>query len=152
MSHQPILEMDELSPEIAPSPASYGNIHRSHNGAQEVRERLIPRKPVFTSESVKASKFDQPPRDPPTIPLGRLFPQEYEHVQGSEGHNGNLWLPGFWIRFPWRVILPLVACLVCLSGTIAILVRSDGQPVDHWSVSPTVYLALLTTILNMSLR
>ena len=61
-------------------------------------------------------------------------------------------MPGFWVQFPWRVILPIVGCLVCLSGSIAILVRSDGQPVEHWSLSPTVYLALLTTITNMLLR
>jgi hypothetical protein len=152
MSHQPILELDELSPEIAPSPPYYGNINRSHKGAQEARERLIPRKPVFTSEAAETSEFDQQPREDLAAPVVQSIPQGYEHVQGDGGHDGNLWRPGFWIQLPWRIILPLVVCLACLSGTIAILVRSDGQPVDDWSVSPTVYLALLTTIINTSLR
>lgn len=150
MSQRLTFEMEDFaSPEIAPTPAYYGNIDRSHKSSQpEVRERLIPRKPLSSQETTETLK--QPPSpEPPIDPVGYGFSQGYEHVQGYEG---NVWLPGFWIQFPWRVILPIVGCLLCLSGSIAILVRSDGQPVDHWSISPTVYLALLTTITNMLLR
>jgi hypothetical protein len=143
--------MDEYYSEIAPSPAYYENVDRSQKGAQEVRERLIPRKPVLSREVLETQKFDQPPpREPPNTPQGH--PQGHELVQSYEARFGNLWMPGFWLQFPWRIILPLVICLVCLAASIAILIRSDGQPVAHWSISPTVYLALLTTILNMSLR
>jgi hypothetical protein len=134
MSRQANFELNEFSPEISPAPAYYSNSDRPHKAAQQyVRERLIPRKPVTTPETIETPKFDQPPRGPPAIPVGYGFPQGYEHVQGYEGQEGHQWMPGFWAQFPWRVIMPLIGCLMCLSGAIAILVRSDGQPVSHVS-------------------
>ncbi|CVK85995.1 uncharacterized protein FMAN_06565 [Fusarium mangiferae] len=58
------------------------------------------------------------------------------------------WLPGFWIRFPYR---GLGMWLLALLGTIAavmILVYSDGVPVDHWDerIQPTVWLALTSAL------
>ncbi|KAH7151376.1 hypothetical protein DER46DRAFT_638943 [Fusarium sp. MPI-SDFR-AT-0072] len=58
------------------------------------------------------------------------------------------WLPGFWIRFPYR---GLGMWLLALLGTIAavmILVYSDGVPIDHWDerIQPTVWLALSSAL------
>ncbi|KAG0650828.1 hypothetical protein D0Z07_2842 [Hyphodiscus hymeniophilus] len=146
--------MDELSREIDSAPAYSANFGRPQSNAQAVRERLIPRKPILSPEIVETPIFDSQEGHPPTkSPLGHHFPREYEHVQSDDEHGGNMWLPGFWLQFPWRVILPLVVCLACLSGAIAILVRSDGQPVDlrggtvtdlhkHWSSGDGFWSAL----------
>lgn len=58
------------------------------------------------------------------------------------------WLPGFWIRFPYR---GLGMWLLALLGTIAavmILIYSDGVPFDHWDerIQPTVWLALTSAL------
>jgi hypothetical protein len=149
MSQRPTYELNDLaSPEFTHSPPYYGEIDLSNpRTGQEARERLIPRKPIMSQEIMETTK--QPASPEPDSGNYGGFSSGYEHVQG---YAGNAWLPGFWVQFPWEVILPLVGCLICLSGSIAILVRSDGQPVSHWSLSPTVYLAILTTVTNMLLR
>ena len=145
MSRQANFELDEFSREISPALAYYGNSNKPQKGAQQdVRERLIPRKPVMTQGIPETPKFDQLPRGPPTIAVGYGFPQGYDHVQGYEGQEGNRWMPGFWAQFPWRVTLALIGSLMCLSGAIAILVQSNGQPVFHVSQFLTSCLGLDT--------
>ena len=48
--------------------------------------------------------------------------------------------------------MALLISLGCIAGSIAVLYASDGQPVRDWKIYPTVYLALLMTGANMSLR
>ena len=62
------------------------------------------------------------------------------------------WSPGYWSQFPLRGGLALFFCLVFIAASIAVLVRSDGQPVSDWVLSPTVYLALFTTATNLLAR
>jgi len=45
--------------------------------------------------------------------------------------GGDAWTPGFWTQFPSRGVLALLTCLACIAASIAILVKSDGQPTSH---------------------
>jgi hypothetical protein len=124
----------ETSEQISPAPAYYANAYSSERSAQ--RERLIPRKPILSPEISE--------------PYENLGPVESLNQRGAL--EGNAWQPGVWSQMPMRGILALIFSLFCMAGSIAILYRSDGQPVHDWKISPTVYLALLTTGANMSLR
>ncbi|KAL7929508.1 hypothetical protein V8C35DRAFT_315442 [Trichoderma chlorosporum] len=66
----------------------------------------------------------------------------------QQQQQGSVWSPGVLRRLPYSGILSLLGCILCIAATVAILKASDGQPTDDWSLSPTVYLALLTTALN----
>ena len=108
-----------------------------HSSEPFEQENLIHRKPVpqqATSE-VDSTKHETEPFDD--------FPEGYGQVR---------WVPGIWAQLPIRGVLAIVCCLVCIAGSIAILVRSDGAPVADWTLSPTVYLALFTTGINLSAR
>lgn len=74
--------------------------------------------------------------------------EKNETTSSSRQGQGSEWSPGALRQFPYCGILSLLGCISCIAATIAILKASDGQPTDDWSLSPTVYLALLTTALN----
>lgn len=42
------------------------------------------------------------------------------------------WLPGFWIRFPYRGLGMWLSALLGTIAAVMILAYSDGVPVDHW--------------------
>lgn len=130
MSH----DETEESHDIGPAPSYYVNVPLTKIGDQ--REKLIQRKPVFTEH------ISQPYQNLGPV-VSRNRPSAYD---------GNQWEPGIWRQFPYRGVTALLFSLFCMAGSIAILYRSDGQPVQHWKISPTVYLALFTTGANMSLR
>ena len=62
----------------------------------------------------------------------------------------------------WRPSLlqlrPLAGCAAlsvsatCVFASLAILIVSDGQPIDSWPISPTVYLAIVAAIANSAIR
>lgn len=64
----------------------------------------------------------------------------------------NVWSPGFWSQFPYRGVLALFACLCLIIASIVVLSKADGQPISSWTISPTVYLALFMTVLNLLTR
>ncbi|KAL7905872.1 hypothetical protein GGI35DRAFT_459520 [Trichoderma velutinum] len=74
--------------------------------------------------------------------------EKNETISSSGQGQGSEWSPGALRQFPYAGILSLLGCISCIAATVAILKASDGQPTDDWSLSPTVYLALLTTALN----
>ncbi|KAG6364767.1 hypothetical protein INS49_006371 [Diaporthe citri] len=76
-----------------------------------------------------------------TPSLGKNGPLEKE--------QGHAWHPGIWARFPHRAVWSVVGCLAATAASIIILFESDGQPTEKWAVSPTVYLAILTTVTNV---
>src|ERR1700750_2395563 len=77
------------------------------------------------------------------------------HHPNSEDQNdptSSPWLPGVWRRFPW---IGIGALCFAISGTavmIAVLIASNGRPITDWSVQPSVYLAIATTIVNILIR
>jgi hypothetical protein len=48
--------------------------------------------------------------------------------------------------------MSLFGCLACISASVTVLVKSDGQPTSSWTWSPTVYLALFTAGTNTFAR
>ncbi|KAF4341965.1 hypothetical protein FBEOM_4131 [Fusarium beomiforme] len=58
------------------------------------------------------------------------------------------WLPGFWIRFPYRGLGMWFLALLGTVAAVMILVYSNGVPVDHWDerIQPTVWLALTSAL------
>lgn len=101
------------------------------------QENLIHRKPVPLQETseIDARKLE--------TEAFNEFPEGYGQVR---------WVPGIWAQLPIKGLLAIAFALICIAGSIAILVRSDGAPVENWRVSPTVYLALFTTGINLSAR
>ncbi|KAE8444208.1 hypothetical protein EG329_000805 [Mollisiaceae sp. DMI_Dod_QoI] len=100
------------------------------------QERLVTRKPVPTPGK---SQYEQ------------VNPVQ-DSWQGFPEEKGFQWLPGVGSHIPIPGILAIIGALLCIAGTVVILVRSDGEPVTHWTLSPTVYIALMTTGTNILLR
>jgi len=131
------LEEPEESHGIGKAPAYYVDIPLIERKASQ-RERLIQRKPLFTEQT--------------TEPDSKLSPVSSQNRAGAHDRDGQQWEPGLWRQFPYRGFSALLFSLFCMAGSIAILYTSDGQLVQHWKLSPTVYLALFTTGANISLR
>ncbi|KAH0337226.1 hypothetical protein KCU74_g1689, partial [Aureobasidium melanogenum] len=55
-------------------------------------------------------------------------------------------------RLPWLIVLSFLGNLTCTALSVYILVASDQMPQDAWSVQPSVYLAVLAPLGNLSLR
>ena len=62
------------------------------------------------------------------------------------------WRTSLWRRLPWLGFGALLGVLVGIAAAIAILVKSDQQPVKSWSLQPTVCLAIVTAITNILLH
>lgn len=61
------------------------------------------------------------------------------------------WRPTVLQQRPLFGIAALCVAISCVFASLAVLVASDGQAVKDWSIQPTVYLAIVTAIANMSL-
>lgn len=62
------------------------------------------------------------------------------------------WRPNFFQPRPFAGIAGLCVTVGCVFASLAILMVSDGQPVDSWTIEPTVYLAIVAAIANSALR
>lgn len=139
-----------VSPEITPTPSYHSNVQPLSQIPEEERlvpgtqnlemGRLVTRKPVPTSTKSQTQYEQITP-----VPEWQGFPEE-------KGETGSQWRPGVWSHIPIPGMLAVLAALICIAGNIAVLVRSDGMPVADWTLSPTVYIALMTTGTNMLLR
>lgn len=58
------------------------------------------------------------------------------------------WSPGIFNRLPVAAVLALLISLFCTAAAVAILAESNGQEVSTWSVQPSVYLSLISTVAN----
>lgn len=63
-----------------------------------------------------------------------------------------MWSPGIMHRLLYIGIITPFGCVSCMGASVGILVASNVDPIDDWVVSPTVYLALLTTALRILAR
>ena len=71
----------------------------------------------------------------------------YSALHGSD--VANSWTPGL-SKLPWK---GLGALLISFAGAVvafAILAISNGDAVDNWKFQPTVYLAIASTITNIT--
>ena len=66
--------------------------------------------------------------------------------------KGQEWHANFFSQFPFFASLSVLGAVIFPCLAIFVLKRSNGQSVDSWSLSPTVYLALLSTGTNALLR
>ncbi|KAH8799720.1 hypothetical protein F5884DRAFT_115560 [Xylogone sp. PMI_703] len=117
---------------------------------QVQREQIIQRKPAPAVTNVEIQ---------PVSSTDTVYKAISESDAGSAGGPspnygsvGNVWSPGVWQRFPYRGILALCGCIGCVVASIVVLVVSDGEPIDDWVLSPTVYLAFLMAGTNMLAR
>ena len=62
------------------------------------------------------------------------------------------WRPNFFQPRPFAGIAGLCITVGCVFGSLAILMVSDGQPVESWTIEPTVCLAIVAAIANSALR
>ncbi|KAL9632908.1 MAG: hypothetical protein Q9204_003612 [Flavoplaca sp. TL-2023a] len=73
---------------------------------------------------------------------------EYDAIDKA----GNPWQPGLFRRAPWLGLGAMLGALLGILAAIIILKVSDGQPIQNWSVQPTVYLAIATAATNIFLH
>ena len=66
--------------------------------------------------------------------------------------GGNPWRTSVLRRLPWLGLAAFFGVLLCMAAAVAILMESDGQPTDSWSVQPTVYLAIASALANILLH
>jgi len=130
----------------------------------------FPHLPVFDPKDVESSPTESAcsPRSediifyPPTIPKldinGSLDFRQGSNILDADGSSGKcraIAQSQWFVR--WMQIGPLAGVLA-LCGTIgsvffslAILLASNDQPLEDWTVQPTVYLAISAAIANASL-
>lgn len=64
----------------------------------------------------------------------------------------NPWKATAFRRLPILGFAALLGALLGVGASIAILIKSDGQPTKSWSLQPTVYLAIASTVTNIALH
>lgn len=64
----------------------------------------------------------------------------------------NPWRVSPVCRLPWQGFGALLIALIGVGASITILRISDGQPLRTWTWQPTVYLAIASTITNITLH
>lgn len=72
---------------------------------------------------------------------------EYSHVDLR-----SPWHPSPIRRLPWLGLSALLGTVLGIMASIAILMASNGQPTDVWSLQPKVLLAIASTITNILLH
>lgn len=75
-----------------------------------------------------------------------------EPLKGHDRPDKNVWITGFWRRFPWTGLLSLLAAVIACAFMLYIVTSSDGQPINSWRYQPTVYLSITYTIANIALQ
>jgi hypothetical protein len=54
-------------------------------------------------------------------------------------------------RIPWLALSSLLAVVLCIGASVAIIIRSDNQAVGSWMISPSVLLSILAGLSNIAL-
>jgi hypothetical protein len=62
------------------------------------------------------------------------------------------WMSGGWRRLPFWTLAALFGAAAAATMAAVILTMADNQPVDTWTISPTVYLSVIATLSNTFLR
>lgn len=55
-------------------------------------------------------------------------------------------------RLPWDAFVSLFIGIGCAIFIILVIVMANGDPIDNWRVSPSVYLAISSVVANIALR
>ena len=94
-----------------------------------------------------------------------LQPMESSHPLNSQESSSQLvsesqhdtyttttiWEPSTVKHAPWLALLALGIAVLCTVACIVILEEADGRPTSAWKFAPTVYLSILTTVVNVCL-
>ena len=83
----------------------------------------------------------------PALTNPRPLDYEYQSKQ-----RGSPWQPGFIRRSPWAGLGTMLGALLGVLAGVLVLYLSDNQPVEHWTVQPTVYLAIASAATNTFLQ
>jgi len=62
------------------------------------------------------------------------------------------WRASFLRRLPWDGLLALFAAMACGALMVVVIKKSDGDLVSNWTVSPAVYLSIISVVANISLH
>ena len=77
---------------------------------------------------------------------------KYEAVSGKEVDTASKnptdfrWDPSWRQVRPILGIMALVLSIVCMLASLAILLASQGVPINSWKIQPTVYLAIASAV------
>ena len=64
----------------------------------------------------------------------------------------NPWRASPFRRIPWLGLSAFLGALLGVGVAVSVLVVSNGQPASHWSIQPTVYLAIASAVTNILLH
>ncbi|KAF8847400.1 hypothetical protein BDZ45DRAFT_754934 [Acephala macrosclerotiorum] len=102
-----------MSPEVTPSPSYYSGVQSP--------PPTVEQKPTVTRKPVPVRGKAQDEQVSPVADGWQDFPED----------KGFQWLPGLWTHIPISGVLAIIGVLICVAGTVAVLVRSDGMDVTH---------------------
>lgn len=81
--------------------------------------------------------------------------KQYEHQQPITQHplgRAHEWRASVLRRLPWDALLAFFGILSCAAAMIAVIIKSQNDLVENWTVSPAVYLAIFSVVANVLLR
>ncbi|KAK4923562.1 hypothetical protein LTR49_009275 [Elasticomyces elasticus] len=140
----PVLDMPDQTRPLATTPLELSTSTVDVDGMKS--EAIVTDMMVSPTDSA-------PSPSSPSIPakIG-IFPKvksllERKHHERSE----PVWRPSLLKIRPLLGILSLGFSIGCMFLSLAILLVSHGQPVRHWPIQPTVYLAIASAIGNTAL-
>jgi hypothetical protein len=83
-----------------------------------------------------------------TIPTTNRSSQEIprKFVNTPTKSTERIWRTGIFQNVPWMGLSSVLGALLSVAVSAIVLVTSNQQPVDSWSVSPHVMLAILSTV------
>ncbi|KAK0616899.1 hypothetical protein B0T14DRAFT_254301 [Immersiella caudata] len=66
--------------------------------------------------------------------------------------NAHEWRASVLRRLPWDALLAILGTIACAITMTVVIIKSNGDAVEHWTVSPAVYLAIISAAANILLR
>lgn len=108
------------------------------------------RKPL-ASETQKT--FSQRPYEPlgPTPEYQHIDVKASQYVPKSPTPE-HAWQTGFFKHVPWLGISSLALVVCSTTAGAIVLIKSNGDAVDNWKVSPSVVLAILSAVITICLK
>ena len=79
------------------------------------------------------------------------LPTVFEYDSVGAWTSRNPWNPSLLRRLPWLGLAALLGALAGAASSVAALVASDGDATSEWSIQPTVYLSISSTVTNLFL-
>ena len=97
----------------------------------------------------KYTAMDQTKQEP-TATVNE-YSVEHTPVNMQAPQSNKPWITGFFKHVPWKGLGALVISGLGIIAGVAVLVKSNNDPTTAWPVQPQVYLAIASTITNITL-